>query len=135
VRVLIDTSAYAHLRRGHPPVVEILARAEIVLVSTITLGELEAGFLLGNRPEENRIGLQDFLSESFVRVLEVTADVARRYGRLFARLRNAGRPLPINDVWIAACAEQAGAHLVTYDSDFARVPDLEHTVLPQPARG
>jgi tRNA(fMet)-specific endonuclease VapC len=135
VRVLIDTSAYAHLRRGHPPVVEILARAEIVMVSTITLGELEAGFLLGSRLDENRIGLQDFLSESFVRVLQVTPDVARRYGRLFARLRNAGTPLPINDVWIAACADEAGANLITYDSDFTRVPDLEHTLLPPPKRG
>ncbi len=107
----------------------MVAQAEVVLVSAITLGELEAGFLLGTRLEENRVALRDFLGEPFVTVVSVTEEVGRTYGRLFARLRRAGTPLPINDVWIAACAENAGATVVTYDSDFRRIPDLDCTIL------
>ncbi|MBK8998007.1 MAG: PIN domain-containing protein [Myxococcales bacterium] len=61
----------------------------------------------------------------------VAADerVALTYGRLFAELRAAGTPIPINDVWIAASALVAAAHLLTFDGDFARVPGLSCSVL------
>jgi hypothetical protein len=44
--------------------------------------------------------------------------VARRYGRLFADLRRAGTPIPINDIWIAATTLDCGGHLLTFDGDF-----------------
>jgi predicted nucleic acid-binding protein len=61
-------------------------------------------------------------------VLPATADVSRVYGRLFAALRKAGTPIGTNDIWIAATAIEAGAHLVTFDQDFARVAGLDCTV-------
>jgi tRNA(fMet)-specific endonuclease VapC len=131
-RALIDTSAYAHFRRGHSPVVDLIARTDMVLLSVITLGELEAGFTLGTRARENRMILEEFVAEPFVRVLPVSPEIARRYGRLFATLRRAGTPVPINDLWIAASAEDAGANLITYDSDFARIPNLDCTLLEAP---
>ncbi len=128
-RVVLDTSAYAHLRAGHPKVLEILSAAETVYLPTIVLGELEAGFRLGRRTKENLAILAEFLRESFTMVLPVTADVARVYGRLFAGLREAGTPIPVNDIWIAACTVEAGAHLVTYDQDFNRVNELDRTLI------
>lgn len=104
----------------------------MVLLSVITLGELEAGFTLGTRARENRMILEEFLAEPFVRVLPISPEIARRYGRLFATLRRAGTPVPINDLWIAASAEDAGANLITYDSDFARIPNLDCTLLEAP---
>ncbi|HXJ20666.1 MAG TPA: type II toxin-antitoxin system VapC family toxin [Polyangia bacterium] len=128
-RILLDTSAYAHFRRGHGEVVEILAVAERVFLSTVTLGELEAGFALGSRPDENRIALRDFLAESFVGVVPIDHDVARRYGALFAALRRAGTPVPTNDIWIAAAALHVAAELITFDADFARLSGLHARVL------
>lgn len=128
-RVLIDTSAYAHFRRGQRDVVEILTTAEQLYLSAITLGELEAGFVLGSRVEENRSALRDFLSEPFVAVVHVDEAVATRYGSLFATLRRAGTPVPTNDIWIASCALHVGAQLITFDSDFDRFPDLDRRVL------
>ena len=72
------------------------------------LGELEAGFELGSRVRENRIVLAEFLEEPFVGTLPTTREVAGRYGRLFAELRRAGTPVPINDVWIAAATVALG---------------------------
>jgi tRNA(fMet)-specific endonuclease VapC len=46
-------------------------------------------------------------------------------------LRKAGTPIPTNDVWIAAITIDIGAHLLTFDSDFARVARLDCTVLKQ----
>ena len=128
-QILIDTSAYAQFRRGQPDVVTILTTAERLFLSAITLGELEAGFALGSRPDENRSALRDFLAEPFVTIVNVDEAVARRYGSLFAGLRRAGTPVPTNDIWIASCALQVGAQVVTFDADFDRFGDLDRRVL------
>lgn len=130
-RIVVDTSAYSQLRRGHAAVHDVLARASTVLLPTIVLGELEAGFILGRRAAENRVMLDDFLAEPFVSIAEVTADVANRYGHLFAALREAGTPVPTNDVWIAAITIACGGHLITFDEDFTRIPALSMTVMPR----
>lgn len=115
-------------------VLELIARAEIVFVPVVTLGELEGGFELGTRAKENRVALDQFLDEPFVSTLEISRTVARRYGRLFAALRLAGTPIPINDVWIAAATQDCGGHLVTSDGDFRRIDALDCTILPATPR-
>ena len=128
-RVVLDTSAYARMRAGHAGVHDWAVRADALFLTTIALGELEAGFRLGNRYAENRQVLDDFLEEPFASVLEVTRETARRYGLLFYELRRAGMPIPTNDIWIAALTMESGAHLLTFDGDFARINGLEHTVM------
>ena len=128
-RLVLDTSAYAHFRARHRGVVDLIAKADVVQVPVTALGELEAGFRLGSRLDENRATLAQFLSEAWVSVLLITEDVARQYGKIFASLRRAGTPVATNDIWIAAIAIDAGSHLVTFDGDFARVEGLDHTLL------
>lgn len=125
----LDTSTYANLRRRHPVVLDWIAAAGKVDISTIVLGELDAGFRLGSRYDENVSTLAEFLREPFVRVRDVTPQVGRHYGEILAALRRAGTPLSVNDIWIAATAIEAGAHLVTFDRDFARIAGLSHSVL------
>jgi tRNA(fMet)-specific endonuclease VapC len=128
-RLVLDTSAYSHFRAGNERVLDLIAAAEVVGLPTVVLGELEAGFLLGQRERENRAVLGEFLAESFVSILPVTPAVARRYGRLFAELRRAGTPIPINAIWIAATALDCGGHLLTFDADFGRIAALDCTIL------
>ena len=129
-KLVLDTSAYSHLRAGDKRVVDFLAAAETIVVPVIVLGELEAAFRRGSRLRENLQILSEFLSEPGVQLMPVDADVAVRYGELFAQLRTAGTPLPTNDVWIAACTSTSGGHLLTFDRDFDSVPGLRVTVLP-----
>ncbi|HEX7840663.1 MAG TPA: type II toxin-antitoxin system VapC family toxin [Kofleriaceae bacterium] len=128
MRVVLDTSAYSHFRGNHAEVVNRLAVADVVYLPTIVLGELEAAFRLGRRTGDNRAKLEEFLREDFVGVLPVTPDVARRYGEIFAELRAAGTPIPVNDIWIAAATIDAGAELLTFDSDFGRIARLDRTI-------
>ncbi len=128
-RLVFDTSAYSHFRRGHAGVLDALARAERVLVPATVLGELEAAFELGNRARENRRTLDDWLAEPFVDLIETTASVARHYGRIFSTLKRAGTPLPVNDIWIAAATLDCGGALLTFDRDFERIPGLDVTRL------
>ena len=127
--IVLDTSAYSMLRRGRDEVLDLVAQSSRILVPTTVLGELYAGFRLGQRFEDNRARLDEFLGEEGVELTLVDRSIAERYGQLFARLRRAGTPLPTNDIWIAACADAKGARLVTYDTDYSRIPDLELSLL------
>lgn len=131
-RLVLDTSAYSHFRAGHPQVLDLLAVAATVVIPATVLGELEAAFQLGRRARENRLTLAEFLSEPFVTVWPTTAAVARQYGRVFAELKRAGTPVPVNDVWIAAACLDCAGRLVTFDSDFERIAGLDFTrLLPE----
>ncbi|MBI2378582.1 MAG: type II toxin-antitoxin system VapC family toxin [Deltaproteobacteria bacterium] len=128
-RIALDTSAYSHLRGGDERVVDLVEHAAQVLLPVTVLGELDAAFRSGSRRKDNDARLRELLEAPFVLVLEVTADVARRYGQVFARLRSNGTPVATNDVWIAATVIDAGAHLVTFDRDFQKIDGLDLTVL------
>ncbi len=128
-RLVLDTSAYSYFRRGHAAVLDALARAERVLIPMTVLGELEAAFELGSRARENRRVLEEFIGEPFVDLLDTTASVARHYGRVFAALKRAGTPLPVNDIWIAATTLDCGGTLLTFDRDFQRISGLDHITL------
>jgi tRNA(fMet)-specific endonuclease VapC len=131
-RLVLDTSAWSWMRRGLPAVLDAMAAAAVLVVPAPVIGELEAGFRCGDRYLENRRVLDDFLREPFVMCLHVVPSVARRYGELFARQRALGRPVPVTDLWIAACTLDCGGHLLTVDADFGRIPDLPHTLVPRP---
>lgn len=128
-RLVLDTSAFSRLRTGHSRVLDIVAAAAVILLPTIVLGELEAGFSMGSRAAENRRYLAEFLDAPFVHVLEITQSVARRYGETFALLRESGTPIPTNDVWIAAATIDCGGTLATFDRDFDRITGLPLVLL------
>jgi tRNA(fMet)-specific endonuclease VapC len=124
VKVLLDTSAYSALRRGHQPVLDVMRRSETVAVSAVVLGELYSGFRAGDRWAENTAQLAQFLSKPSVRVLNVTEETALRYAEVDVYLRKKGRPIPRNDVWIAAVALEHGLQLLTLDDRFREIPLL-----------
>ena len=124
MNVLLDTSAYSALQRGHQPVLDVLRRSEMVGVSAVVLGELYSGFRTGNRWPENTAQLAQFLSKPSVRVLNVTEETALRYAEVDVYLRKKGRPIPRNDVWIAAVALEHGLQLLTLDVHFREIPLL-----------
>ena len=120
-RICLDTSAYSNFRRGEPRVVAHLDRADWVGVPSVVVGELWAGFQLGARTDENVGELDEFLSHAVVEALPVDTVVAHIYVEIFADLRRKGRPLPTNDVWIAATAARVGAAVLTFDEHFREI--------------
>ena len=124
MNVLLDTSAYSALQRGHAPILDVLRRSETVAVSAVVLGELYSGFRAGNRWAENTARLAQFLSKPSVRALHVTEETALRYAEVDVYLRKKGRPIPRNDVWIAAVALEHGLQLLTLDVHFREIPLL-----------
>lgn len=123
-RVLLDTNAYVAFKRGEPDIVELLRHADAIAVPTVVLGELLAGFALGRREARNREELAAFLASARVRVVPVDEGTADYYARVFTLLRRKGRPIPVNDLWIAAMALQHGHLLVTFDEHFQFIEGL-----------
>jgi len=124
MKILLDSNAYSLLMRGHGDVAALVRRAEEVLFSAVVVGELMYGFRRGKHFERNAAHLRSFFDNpytSFVAVGPVTAD---RYSRIAAALRAKGRPIPTNDVWIAAHAMETGADLVSADAHFEHVEGI-----------
>jgi len=124
VRVLLDTNAYSDLKRGQDRVVEIVRRSQRVLFSPIVVGELVYGFRRGTRLEQNLSDLVRFIDNAYVELIPVGMTTADRYGRIATSLREKGKPIPTNDIWLAAQAMEAGADLVSSDDHFGAVDGL-----------
>ena len=124
MNVLLDTSAYSALHRGHQEILNVMRRSETVAVPAVVLGELYSGFRAGTRWAENSEQLTRFLNKPSVRVLNVTEETALRYAEVDVYLRKKGRPIPRNDVWIAAVAIEYGLQLLTLDEHFREIPLL-----------
>lgn len=79
---------------------------------------------MGNRFEQNQKEFNCFLSLPGVQEIEINHTIADRYSILINNLNKIGKPIPTNDLWIAATALETGSHLITYDNHFANIDGL-----------
>ncbi|MGH8245038.1 MAG: type II toxin-antitoxin system VapC family toxin [Gammaproteobacteria bacterium] len=122
--LVLDTSAYTAYAKSWAAVVTFVRQAETVWMPAVVIGELRAGFEWGSQRSQNRAALNEFLRSPRVRVAAVTEATAERFAVIYASLRAAGRPIPVNDLWIAATAMEVGARLLTTDAHFRDVPQI-----------
>jgi len=133
MKVLLDTNAYSAMMRGHAEVARRVRDAEEVVLSAVVIGELLFGFRLGTRLRKNMQELDTFLENLHVTAAPVTRTTADRYARVAAALRAKGKPIPTNDLWVAAHAMETGAELLSFDTHFEAVDGLAWTALaPDP---
>ena len=124
---LIDTNIWSFLlRRSHPALSARFAKlkSEQVFLSPIVRGELETGYLKGDKLPQRRKAL-DLIVDS-TQPLVIDHDVAVRYAQLRTELEHAGTPIGRNDTWIAAEALHHRLVVVTDNvSEFARAKGLK----------
>ena len=129
MKILLDTSAYVGFKRNEVETVEIILRAEPILVSPIVVGELMFGFRNGTRFNDNMDDLNKFLEHETVKLVQIGKTTSDRYSRIAAQLKRQGTPIPTNDIWIAAQTMEQGAELITSDRHFERINGLVCTIL------
>lgn len=122
--LFLDTSAYSALLRGDERVRDALRAAGAIRVNPVVLGELLAGFLRGRQRAKNEAELGRFLASPRVAVVPIDEGTAERYALLVTSLRRRGKPIPANDLWIAASAAQHGLRLLTLDAHFLAVDQV-----------
>jgi tRNA(fMet)-specific endonuclease VapC len=121
-RFLLDSNIVIALLQGDDVVLSNLDQAPEVFIPAVVIGELFFGAAKSARPAENTDKVERFAANRYI--VSCDLDVAREYGRLKKRLQEKGRPLPENDIWIAAMAKLHEMVLVTRDSHFKEVDDL-----------
>lgn len=122
--LLLDTSGYSQLHKGHPGAAEAVRKASRLVMSPVVLGELLDGFRKGRERRRNEGFLVGFLSKPHVEVVDIDAETPGFYAAIKETLRAAGTPVPLADVWIAASAMQHGLKVLTADADFLRIPQI-----------
>lgn len=121
--MILDTNALSAWADGDPAVESSLMVAERLLVPVVVLGE----FLFGIRQSRHRGTYEVWLRRRLpsTEIAAVGSATAIRYAEIRLELKRAGRPIPANDLWIAALARQHALPVLSRDTDFDAVPDLE----------
>lgn len=122
--ILIDTNAYVAFKEGETSIIDVFQNAENIGISPIVLGELLSGFEYGNKPKKNREELAQFLRSTRIKIFSITHDTANFYSQIYSSLRKKGKPIPTNDMWIAAQALENGCTLCSFDKYFETIEGL-----------
>ena len=120
--VLLDTNIIIALMEKEPAAQQGLLSVQRYFVPSVVLGELYFGALRSARREENLARVDRFAATHDVLVFD--AESARNYGAIRDDLRRKGRPIPDNDIWVAAIARQHNLTLITRDTHFQEVEGL-----------
>jgi len=122
-KYLLDTNIIISIFAKDPQIHNRLANAEEVFIPCIAIGELYFGAYKSLKIEENLSRIAEFAINNTV--LACDTDTAKRYGDIKNRLKEQGQPLPENDIWIAAIAQQHTLTLITKDTHFDLVENLK----------
>jgi len=121
-RYLLDTNVAIRVLNQE---VDLDARSDTGLEAFLCLtvvGELLFGAERSGRPEVNRARIEGLIERC--PIVPQDLETARKYGALKAALSRKGRPIPENDLWIAASALQHDLTLATLDRHFEAVDGL-----------
>lgn len=120
--MILDTHAVSALLGGDPALAERLADADRHHLPVIVIGEYRYGLARSRHRRSLGLLLDSLIRESIV--LKIDETTAQTYAEVRDELRERGRPLPENDVWIAALARQHEVPIVSRDMHFDAVERL-----------
>jgi tRNA(fMet)-specific endonuclease VapC len=119
---LLDTNIVVAFFNGDPTIVQQVNRLSIVQLSSVVIGELYYGAFKSAKTQQNIERIRSFLS--LCNVLSSDTETSYWYGHIRENLRKKGKPIPENDIWIAATARQHQLILVSRDKHFDEVDSL-----------
>jgi tRNA(fMet)-specific endonuclease VapC len=123
--VALDTSVAIDVLAGRAESLTSQAIHEFLLPVPV-VGELRYGALNSRKADENLAEVERLVARC--RVLEITAATAAVYARLRLQLKATGRPIPENDLWIAASCVEHDVRLAAIDGHFDAIGDLQRLV-------
>ena len=120
--MILDTNAVSAFGFGELAVANAAAVQPTLYLPAVVLGEYRYGLLGSARRIEMESWLNLFLDE--VEILDIRRSTALKYAEIRRALKDAGTPIPINDVWVAALASEHGLPVLSRDEHFDRVKGL-----------
>ena len=120
---LLDTNIIIWMFTGDPTIQEKMLNGDSLFLASPAVGELYYGAQKSDNVTENLRRVNTFVENHVC--LSCDLETARWYGIIRNQLQKKGRPIPNNDIWIAAIAMQYNLVLVTRDSHFDEVESLQ----------
>jgi predicted nucleic acid-binding protein len=119
VEVILDTNALSGFFDGDPGIVEIISKAESLHLPVIVIGEYRYGLRASRLRRQREPKLEAFARACTV--LPILESTAHAYAAIRQELRRTGKPIPENDIWIAALSIEYGLPVLTSDRHFDAV--------------
>jgi predicted nucleic acid-binding protein len=122
VELILDTNALSAYFDKTPGVAEIVSEAREIAIPVIVAGEFAFGIAQSRHREAYERSLRRMLDRCTV--LDVGIETARHYAAIRLELKGAGKPIPSNDLWIAALSRQHAIPVMSRDAHFDLVGGL-----------
>jgi tRNA(fMet)-specific endonuclease VapC len=122
-KFLLDTNIVSAWLKGESAIADKIDKAREIHIPVIVIGELYYGALFSTQIEKNTRDIKDITSR--YSILPVDEETALLYGTIKAELRKKGKPIPENDIWIAAVARQYNLTVATRDKHFNEIDGLK----------
>jgi len=121
--VILDTNALSAAADHEEGINVALGEAHYIALPVIVLGEFRYGIVQSRLHPHYEKWLDELIPDCAV--LDVTEATTLHYAAIFLELRKAGKPIPTNDVWIAALCRQHALPLLSRDRHFDFVRGLQ----------
>jgi tRNA(fMet)-specific endonuclease VapC len=121
--VILDTNALSALLDKDAALLKAIQESRELALPVIVLGEFRFGINVSRRRDEYLAWLRRDLS--LFRVLPVVEETSVYYAAIRSELKASGSPIPANDTWIAALARQHRMPIVSRDTHFDKVKNIE----------
>ena len=126
--LLLDSNALIALFDGDKGVARTMAAAARIVIPAVVCGEIDAGTQGDTaREREERESFAELLALPTVEVAPVTRTTGAFYARVFRYAQSIGRPIPTNDIWIAAATLETAGLLCTDDRHLLSLPLIRTT--------
>ena len=120
--MILDTNALSAVADGEASAMELVAGAARVALPVIVLGEYRLGIAQSRHRAHYESWLRQWIAA--VTVLDIDDGTTHSYSTIGLELKGKGKPIPSNDLWIAALCRQHSLPLVSRDKHFDFVAGL-----------
>jgi tRNA(fMet)-specific endonuclease VapC len=114
--MILDTNALSAVADDDPLVAAMLARADQMAIPVIVLGEYRHGIAQSRNRSAYEAWLTELLNDCTV--LDLNEPTTHYYAEIVGELKRKGKPIPTNDIWIAALCRQHSLPLLSRDRHF-----------------
>ncbi len=121
-KLILDTNIVIELFRGNKKVLSVLSNYDVIYLPITVLGELYLGAYRSLNIQKKLEEIKRFVKSCSI--LDSDTNTADNYGAIKSRLLNIGKPLPENDIWIAAISIQYDLPLYTLDNHFNEIEGI-----------
>ena len=122
---ILDSNIVIEIFRNDAETIERVRQLKTIYIPVIVLGELYYGANKSNQTPKRTVEIEQLKRR--VSLLDVTEKTAENYGEIKDKLRQKGKPIPENDIWIAAIAKESGLPILTRDKHFQAVEGIQIT--------